>query len=285
MLEYLIYGIILGSMYAVVASGLSLIWGVMKLLNFAHGEFYMIGAYIFFFLVTLFNINPFLALILSMLATFLVGSLTVCLIFLPLINRPGWLSSHIIATIGLMIFLQNFALIFWGERYRNTPYFVEGNLNLLGVEVSVQRILIVVLCLAMLLFIYVFLRKTKTGIAIRALAQDKDVAQLMGVSVTKMYILTFGISSALAAGAGAILSPIFAIFPTMGAIPLLKAFVICVLGGLGNFEGAVIASFILGILESIGILIIGAEWKDIISFAILILILTIRPSGLFAKPM
>jgi branched-chain amino acid transport system permease protein len=281
---YLVYGIILGSMYAVVAGGLSLIWGTMKMLNFAHGEFYMIGAYTFFFLITLYNLNPFISLIISMIATFIIGMCVARLTIIPLIDKPGWMSSHIIATIGLMIFFQNFALVFWGERYRKPPYFIEGNIDIAGIPIAIQRLLILGVCLSMLAFLYIFIRKTKLGIAFRALAQDRETAQLMGVSVNKIYLLAFGISVSLAAGAGAVLSPIFAIFPTMGAIPLLKAFVVCVLGGLGNFEGAVIASFILGIIESLTTMFIGAEWKDVIAFIILIVTLTVRPSGLFARP-
>jgi branched-chain amino acid transport system permease protein len=281
---YLVYGIILGSMYAVVASGLSLIWGTMKMLNFAHGEFYMIGAYIFFFLTTLYELNSFISLVVSMVATFIIGMCIARLTVIPLIDKPGWISSHIVVTIGLMVFFQHFALIFLGERYKKPPYFIEGNIDIASIPIAIQRLIILGVCLLMLASLYIFIRKTKLGIALRALAQDREVAQLMGVSVNRMYLLAFSISVSLAAGAGAVLSPIFMIFPTMGAVPLLKAFVVCVLGGLGNFEGAVIASFTLGVIESLTTMFIGAEWKDVIAFIVLIATLTVRPSGLFARP-
>jgi len=282
--QYLIYGIVLGSMYAVVASGLSLIWGTMKMLNFAHGEFYMIGAYVFFFLTVLYGLNPFISLIISMIVTFIIGICVARLTVIPLIDKPGWISSHIVVTIGLMIFFQHFALIFWGERYKKPPYFIEGNINISGIPIAIQRLIILGVCLLMLLFLYIFIRKTKLGMALRALAQDREIAQLMGINVNKMYLIAFSISVSLAAGAGAVLSPIFMIFPAMGAIPLLKAFAVCVLGGLGNFEGAVIASFMLGIMEALTTMFIGAEWKDVVAFIVLIVTLTVRPSGLFARP-
>jgi branched-chain amino acid transport system permease protein len=280
-IEQLLNGLVLGCMYAAVASGLTLIWGTMKMLNFAHGEFYMLGGYVLYFALTAFGIPPILSLLLAVVIVFILGVLTEKAAIHPLLDRPGWELSPIVVTIGISIFLQNLALKIWGERFKNIPYFLSGTLDLFGIRMAYQRMLIFVVTAGVMLGFWVFIKKAKFGIGLRATAQDRDAATLMGVNTKRIYTITFGMSCAMAALAAALLAPIFSINPWMGNAALLKGFITVVLGGLGSFEGAILGGVILGTAESISVIVFSSEWKDVVAFAIFICVLIIRPSGLF----
>jgi branched-chain amino acid transport system permease protein len=279
--EQLINGLVLGSMYAIVASGLTLIWGTMKMLNFAHGELYMLGGYVLYFTLMVFGMHPFWAVFLAMLVVFFVGVLIERALIHPLLDKPGWDVSPLVVTLGISIFLQNFALKVWGERFKNVPYFIEGTMEAAGFRIAYQRILILLVAAAVMFGFWMYVKKSRFGIALRATAQDRESATILGINSHRIYMLTFGISSALAALAATMLAPLFLINPWMGIPPQLKAFIVVVLGGLGSFEGAILGGFLLGTIESLAIVFLSSEWKDVVSFVVLILILIIRPSGFF----
>jgi branched-chain amino acid transport system permease protein len=279
--EQLINGLVLGSMYAIVASGLTLIWGTMKMLNFAHGELYMLGGYVLYFTLMVFGMHPFWAVFLALLVVFLVGVLMERLLIHPLLDKPGWDVTPLVVTLGISIFLQNFALKVWGERFKNVPYFIEGTMETAGFRIAYQRILILVVAATVMFGFWMYVKKSRFGIALRATAQDREAATILGINSHRIYMLTFGISSALAALAATMLAPLFLINPWMGIPPQLKAFIVVVLGGLGSFGGAILGGFLLGTIESLAIVFLSSEWKDVVSFLVLILILIIRPSGFF----
>lgn len=279
--EQLINGLILGAMYALVASGLSLIWGSLKMLNFAHGEFYMLGGYMVFMAFTIMGMHPLIALIFTMVSVFLMGAILQHLLIRPLVDKPGWDVSHIVITLGISIFLQNFAHRVWGENFQNVPYFFNGTSTIFGLGISHQRILILVVTVLVIFLLITFLKKSRAGWALRATAQDRDAATLYGVDVQKVYMWTMGLSAALAALSAAMLAPIYSVNPWMGNAVLTKGFIVCVLGGLGSLEGAILGGILLATAESLGVLFWSSEWKDVVSFALLIIVLWIRPSGLF----
>jgi branched-chain amino acid transport system permease protein len=279
--EQLMNGLVLGSMYAIVASGLTLIWGTMKMLNFAHGELYMVGGYVLYFAFTIFGVHPFVGIFLAMLIVFTLGLLMERSILHPLLDKPGWDVSPLVATLGVSIFLQNFALKVWGERFKSVPYFIEGTVELAGFRIAYQRILILAVAAGVMLGFWVYVKRSRFGIALRATAQDRDAATLLGINAHRVYMITFGVSSGLAALAATMLAPLFLINPWMGIPPLLKAFIVVVLGGLGSFEGAILGGILLGTIESLAIVFLSSEWKDVVSFMVLILVLFLKPSGFF----
>ena len=277
----LINGLVLGCMYAAVASGMTLIWGTMKILNFSHGEFYMIGGYVLYFGVTYLGLHPIFAILLSVASVYIAGILVEKIVIRPLLAKPEWEISTLVATVGISIFFQNIALKLFGERYKNVPYFLEGTFDILNIRIAYQRMFILIITTGVILGFWALLKKTKFGFGLRATAQDMDAATLVGINTKKIYTITFGLSCGLAAMAAALLGPIFSINPWMGNAALLKGFIAVVLGGLGSFGGAIIAGILLGIVESISVIIFSSEWKDIVAFCIFILVLIIKPSGLF----
>ena len=279
--DQILNGLVLGCMYASMASGLTLIWGTMKMLNFAHGEFYMVGGYVLYFATTAFGISPLLGLALAVGIVFALGMLLEKGIIEPLLNKPGWELSPIVATVGASIAIQNGALKFFGERFKNLPYFVEGTLDIFGVRMAYQRVIIFSVTAVVMVGFWLFIKKARFGLGLRAVAQDRDAATLMGISFKRVYTINFGLSCGLAALAAALLAPIFSINPWMGLAALTKGFVAVVLGGLGSFGGAILSGMILGCAESIAVIVLSSEWKDVVAFAIFILVLTVKPSGLF----
>jgi len=280
-IEQMLNGLVLGSMYALVASGLTLIWGTMKMLNFAHGELYMIGGYVIYFALLLLGVNPFWGILLAVLIAFALGVLLERLILNPLLEKPGWDVSPIVATLGVSIFLQNFALKVWGERFKNVSYFIEGTMDFAGFRIAYQRILILVVAATVMVGFWMYVKRSRFGMALRATAQDREAATILGINFHRVYLLTFGISSALAALAATMLAPLFLVNPWMGIPLLLKAFIVVVLGGLGSFGGAILGGFLLGSIESLAIVFISSEWKDVAAFLVLIGFLVFKPAGFF----
>src|SRR5208282_3404839 len=259
LIAQIVNGIIVGSMYALFASGLTLIWGTMKMLNFAHGEFFMLAGYLVYFCYAVLDINPALSTVIAVVAVFLLGVVVERTIIHHLLSRPVWQFTTIIATLGTSIILQNLALHVWGPEFQNVPYFVEGMLNVFGIRIAYQRLLILGVSCASIVALWFFLKHTRLGLALRATAQDSDAAQLYGVNILSIYTFTFGLSAALAALAAAMLAPITAVNPYMGLSPLLKGFVVV----------------------SLGVLFSSTEWSDVISFTFLVLVIWVRPWGLF----
>ena len=280
-IEQLVNGLVLGCMYASIASGLTLIWGTMKMLNFAHGEFYMIGGYFVFFALNFLGILGFWCLVLSVIVVLLLGMLFEKSIIEPLLNKPGWELSPLVVTVGASIAIQNGALKLWGEHIKNLPYYIEGTIEILGVRLAYQRLLILFVTASVMLGFWIYTKKSRFGLGLRAVAQDRDAAILMGINYKSVYTFTFGISCGMAALAAALLAPIFSISPWMGHAALTKGFIAVVLGGLGSFEGAILAGVLLGTVESLAVIFLSSEWKDVVSFSLFIIMLTLKPSGLF----
>ncbi|HEY8368657.1 MAG TPA: branched-chain amino acid ABC transporter permease [Thermodesulfobacteriota bacterium] len=279
--EQLLNGLVLGAIYAIMASGLSLIWGSLKMLNFAHGEFYMLGGYGLYLLLLYTGLPLWVAVPICVAAVYLAGWLVERAFVQPLLDKPGWDVSPLIATLGISIVLQNLALRLLGERIQSLPYFIEGTLALGSVRIAWHRVLILLVSGLVIAAFVSILKKTRLGMALRATAQDRDAATLQGINVRGVYAMTFGVSAGLAALAGTMLAPIFSVSPWMGAALLGKAFVVCVLGGLGSLEGAIVGGVILGTVESLAVVLWSSEWKDVVSFIVLIGVLWIRPAGLF----
>jgi len=272
----------LGSIYALLSLGLTMIFGILDIVNFAQGELYMLGAYVGFFLIAVLHINFLLALVISMIVMGVFGILVERFSFRPLMGKPH--TSMILGTVGLSIFLMNGAILIFGAEPRRvgTPY-SDIFVNLGPFSLSMQRVLVFAVTAALIILLTLFIQKTKMGKAMRACAQDLTAARIVGIDTNRIAMLTCFIGSALAAAGGVLIAPLFLVSPVMGLKACLKAFVVVILGGLGNVPGAIVGGFIIGIAENLTAGFISSEVKDLIPFSILILILLVKPEGLFGK--
>jgi len=282
-IEQLINGLIIGSTYALIGSGIALIYGTMRVLNLAHGEFYMLGGYFVFYLAVSYGLTPWIAIPAAIAMAFVLGALVQRLTIHYLLGREGWMFSTIAATLGLSIFLQNAALLLFGEQFQSIPYYVTGVLELGPIRIPAQRILIFFVAMVTIAGMTYLLKYTRLGWAIRATSQDRDAAAVVGIPAERIYMITFGIAAALGAIAAAMLGPIYSINPWSGLPMLLKGFVVVILGGLGSFPGAIVGGLILGVVEAIGVQVTSSEWRDVISFGLMIAVIWWRPWGLFGK--
>ena len=280
-LQQIFNGVMLGSTYAIVALGLTLVFGILHIPNFAHGHLYMLGAYVSFFLMTLYGFGFWTALVSSMVILGLIGMLIERVVYRPLQDKPH--INSFISAIGALIILETSVIVFWGPQGRRIPNPYPDIIELLGITMSYQRLLVIVAAIAMIVLLQIFIKKTTPGTTIEAVAQNREGAMLVGINVNWVSSITFAISTATAAAAASLVAPIFMISPTMGALLGMKAFIIVILGGLGSIPGAILGGYILGILEAIGGGYLSAAYKDVYAFGALILILSIRPTGLFGK--
>jgi branched-chain amino acid transport system permease protein len=278
-LQLAINGLTLGGIYALIAIGLTLIFGVVRIINFAQGEFLMIGMFATFWIFSLLKIDPYIALFIFTPLLFLLGVGTERLIIKPILNAPP--IAQIFSTFGLSIVLQNGALMFWKSDYRSleTAY-SNVVINWAGLMINVPRLVAFLAAVGIVILLYLFLQKTYLGKAMNAVAQDRDAAQLMGVDINKIYMVAFGVGIGLEGLAGALIMPIYATYPTVGFTFGLIAFVVVVLGGLGNMIGAFLGGLIIGLVESFSGFYISPELNTAIYFLIFVLVLIIRPSGL-----
>ncbi|MBC8446048.1 MAG: branched-chain amino acid ABC transporter permease [Chloroflexi bacterium] len=283
--ELFVTGMLRGGIYALMAIGLALVFGVMNIAQFAHGEFYMVGAYGAFFAATVLGLSPLPAILFAAIASFLVGVLVERIAFLPLRRRSEeWVLNAFLLTVGLSFVLQNAALTIFGPTYRGTPEYWKGSVELTpGLNISVDRIASLLIAIVAISAMWVFLHRTQTGRAIRAVAQDERGATLVGISLTKIHALTFGLSTALAGLAGASLLPLTQAYPAVGFRPLVDSWFVVMLVGLGNVSGSIVGGFIVGMLETASYFFLGAGWQDVITLFVLILILLFKPSGLFGS--
>jgi len=279
--QQLFNGLTIGSVYALVALGLTLVYGILRIPNFAHGALYMMGGYITFMMMTKFGMNYWLSIFISMIIVGIIGILMERLVFNPLRNAPPVQDN--IAAIGILLFLEAFAQFVWGPDYQSLPSPYGKVVHLFGLTLTMQRILIVAAAVIVMILLYLFLKKTFTGATIMAMSQNREGANLVGVNTKKVAMLTFLISGALAAIASSLSAPINLVFPGMGELVILKAFVIIILGGMGSIPGAIVGGYILGFSESLGATYISNDYKDIIAFILLAIILTVKPTGLFSK--
>lgn len=281
-LQQVVNGIILGSVYALIAVGLSLIFGVCRIIQWAHGEVYMLGAYMGYMLFITLGIPYFISLILTIILTAILGMLIERFIFRPLKKFPSIMTN--LGAIGLSFFLLNFAILFISSEPWGFPVPQLERVIAIGpIDLTLQRIIVFVVALVLILGLSLFIKKTVTGRAMLAMAQDPEAASLMGIDVNRTSALSFAIGSGLAGAAGIIIAPIFLLYPQMSQIAVAKGFPIVVLGGLGSVEGAIVGAYILGLVESLMVGFISSTYKDVVGFVILILILYFKPDGLFGQ--
>ena len=280
-LQQVLNGLTLGGIYSLVALGLTLVYGILAIPNFAHGAFYMVGAFASLFLMTSLGLNYWLAMLGSAIVVAVVAMLAERLVFHPLRNSSEL--HPMIAAIGLLLFLEAGAQAIWGADFHRmaTPYM--GIVEFGGMTAPIQRLLIIVAAFALMLALHLFLKHTVMGSSIIAMAQNRDGASLMGIDATRVALLTFGISGILAAVAATLFAPINLVYPSMGQLVILKAFVITILGGMGSVPGAILGGVIIGLAESFGAFYLSPDYKDIIAFALLVLILSVRPQGIFNR--
>lgn len=279
--QVLVSGILMGCIYALVAVGLSLTWGVMDVINFAHGEFLMISMYSAFWMYTLFNTDPLFSLPLATALVFLISYLTYKLVIKKVVDAPGL--TALLATFGLSLVLRNTAQFLWSPNYRfiNNTMVTDQKLVLGDIIFGMPQVVASLGSIVMTLVILYFIGYTKTGRAIQATAIDKNTATIMGINSEKIYALTFGISGACVGVAGALMSTFFPIHPASGALYSVLAFVIVALGGFGNIKGALVGGLIIGLAEALGGFYLGTQFKYAIVFLIYLIVIQIKPKGLF----
>ncbi len=280
-LQHLVNGLVLGATYALLGIGLTLIFGIMRVVNFAHGELYALGAYMAFAVVTILKLNFFHALIIAGAVGFSFGAV----VEYVLLRRRNLASIDevMLIMIGAMIIMQNTELLIWGGVAKVVPSpFSQDPLVFGEVSVSPIRLFVLVTAVLLLLVFYFMIERSRLGMAMRATFQDRDAARIVGVNVSRIYTLTFALGSGMAAIAGALLSPIFVVSPTMGDLSSLKAFAIVILGGLGNLGGAAIGGFALALIEEFGAGYVSTAYRDALGFLVILFVMVFRPSGLFS---
>ena len=284
-LSYLFSGISLGSVYAIIALGYTMVYGISKMLNFAHGDVIMVGAYVCFFSVSRWNLPPVVGVLLAMVICTALGMIIERLAYKPL--RAAASLAVLITAIGVSYFLQNAAQLLWTSNPKVFPSITgDASVKLFGGELSVSYIAFgtVVACILIMIALTLFTSKTKMGKAMRACSEDKGAAQLMGINVNATISMTFAIGSALAAVAGVLLCSAYpTLMPTTGAMPGIKAFTAAVFGGIGSIPGAMLGGILLGIIEIFGKAYISTQLSDAIVFSVLIIVLLVRPTGLLGK--
>jgi branched-chain amino acid transport system permease protein len=279
--QELLNGLVVGSLYALVALGLALIYGTMQVPNFAHGHLYMLGAYVAFFGVTIAHIGYWPSMLMAIVVLALVGVLLERLVFRPLSNAPE--VNTIIAAVGVLFFLQTLAQVWFGGDYRVFPSPYDRVVHFAGLVATQQQLIIIVAAAVLMVALFWFLKRTLTGETIEAVAQNRAGAALVGIDTNRVSMMVFAISAGLAAAAATLIASISLISPSMGFTVILKAFAIIVLGGMGSVPGAIIGAYILAFAESFAGTYISSNYQDAIAFGVLVLILTFKPTGLFAK--
>lgn len=279
-IQALIDGVLMGGIYGLVAIGLTMIFGVMKIINFAHGAVLMMGMYASYWIFQYLHLNSYLSLPLTFIIMFAFGTAIQRITIRPIQNTPE--HNQLLVTLGLLLFLENVALLLWSPDFRSVDLPWLRDAVFAGPFVlDKPRLIAFVFAVAMSLALYLFLKNTPLGRAIRATSQDRDGASLVGVNVNRINSITFGLGSACAGVAGALIVPFFYTSPHAGGSFLLKSFVITVLGGLGNFIGALIGGLIIGIGEAVGGIYLPGTMKELVTYAIFIAVLFFRPTGLF----
>lgn len=283
MLQQLVNGLILGSVYALLALGYTMVYGIIKLINFAHGDIYMMGAFMGYFLINSLHLNFFLALILAMVGTAALGVLVEFLAYRPLRNSTR--IAALITAIGVSFFLEYVMVYFVGANTRSFPQVIETvRYNFGPISLTNIQLMILVISLILMVLLRVIVQKTKMGKAMRAVSVDSDAAQLMGINVNRTISFTFALGSALAGAAGVLIALYYnSLEPLMGMTPGLKSFVAAVLGGIGIIPGAALGGFVIGLLETFATAFGMSDFRDAIVYGILILILLVRPAGILGK--
>jgi branched-chain amino acid transport system permease protein len=282
LMQAIISGILVGGVYALIGIGLTIIFGVMRVINFAHGELMMVGMYMTYFLFTLAGIDPFVSIIITIPLMFVFGGILQKVFINRIIGTLP--QNQILLTIGLGLIMSNSVMLAFTSDYKIlTTSYSSSSVSIAGISVSEPLTISFLITAVITAALYWFLMKTDTGQAMRATSQDREAAQLMGINVQRMSILAFGLGASLAGTAGALISPTYYIFPQVGSAFTLNAFVIVVLGGMGSVIGATLGGIIIGVVESVGAVTISSDWKDVLVFVIFLLVLLVKPSGLMGK--
>lgn len=282
LLQHLLNAIMLGGTYALLGIGLTLIFGIMKVVNFTHGELYAFGAYCMYAIVSLLGVNFFIALVLAVALGVVLGAL----IELALLSRlrSADIDTTMLIMIGAWIAMQNLEQLAWTGVAQSVPNPFPVEPFILGpISTSWLRIFVLVVAIGLIAGTYLLINRTRLGMAMRATFQDRQTAALMGIRIDRVHTATFALGSGLAAAAGALLGPVFVVTPTMGDLAAAKAFAIVILGGLGSVVGATIGGFILAFAEEIGAGYISSGYRDAMGFLLIIMILLVRPTGIFAQ--
>ncbi|MEW6264820.1 MAG: branched-chain amino acid ABC transporter permease [Thermodesulfobacteriota bacterium] len=281
LLQQILNGLVIGAMYSVIGVGFTLIFGIMRILNFAYGEFYMLASYAAFVAYSELHLPLGVVLILTMAILFAVGVVTEVSLVKPVRERTvDWSVPVIMVTLGLQIVIQNLVLLIAGGTYKGVESYLSGSLDIGWVVISYERLLILGVSILLLVATWVLIQKTKLGLAMLAVSQNREGAVLSGINLPRVYALSFGLSTALVAVPGVMLMPLLYVYPTVGSVPIMKAFAVTLLGGMGSVEGAILGGFILGIAETLASAYISALMKEGVAFAFMILILIFYPSGI-----
>jgi branched-chain amino acid transport system permease protein len=280
--QAIVSGILIGGLYVLISIGLTLIFGVMRVINFAHGDLMMVAMYVTYWLFTLYGIDPYLSLLATIPILFVTGSVIQRFLIDRVLTGPQ--ESQLFLTLGVMLVVQNLALLFWKADYRaiNT-YYTGSVIRLGGVFISVPKLTSFFVAILLTAMLYIFLTRTRTGKAMRATAQNREVSSLMGVDVRRVYVIAFGIGTACVGAAGTLLSTFYYISPTVGTTFTLMAFLAVVLGGMGSFTGALFGGLIVGLAESLGAVYVATQYRELVTFVLFILILLVKPSGLLGR--
>jgi branched-chain amino acid transport system permease protein len=284
LIQTIVSGILVGGLYALIGLGMTLIFGVMRIINLAHGEFLMVGMYICFWLFRLLGVDPYVSILISIPFLFLLGIILQRYLILPIIkaNAPG--ENQILLTAGIGLILTNIALLLFSPNYYTVlTHYSNATVHLGRISVSLPLLWDFIISFGITGILYYFIMKTDIGASIRAVAQNSDAAQLMGINIDRITIITFGIGAALVGAAGSLFMPIYYVFPAIGEIFTLKAFIVVVLGGMGSAIGALVGGLTLGVVETLGAAYISMSLKDGLGFLVFVLVLIFKPSGLVGK--
>jgi branched-chain amino acid transport system permease protein len=280
--QLLISTVLLGGIYALIAVGLTLIFGIMRVVNFAHGEFLMLGMYLAFWSFTLWGVDPYFILVFAVPLFFAIGLGVYALVMRGVIHASH--NVQIFTTVGLSTALQNVALVLWTGDFRFVrPWESSVVVRILGAAFNLSQVIAFAVALLFTLALFAFMKWTHAGRVMRATAQDGEAATLMGINTDRVYRLAFAIGIACVGVAGVLVSPLYSVYPTAGLQFVLLAYVVVVLGGLGDMVGALLGALIVAGVEVIGSYVFGSAWKEVIYFVLFIAVLVFRPAGLFGQ--
>jgi branched-chain amino acid transport system permease protein len=279
-MQVVVSGILLGGIYSLISIGLTLIFGIVKVINFAHGEFLMIAMYLAFWSFTLLHLDPYLSVVLVVPAMFFLGVATQKIVINPILKAPD--AMQIFATVGVGLVLSNMALFLWKADYRTVRTAYQSiNYDIGPVVFSYPRLVTFIIAMAVSIGFFYFLKYTYAGKALRSVSQNREAALLMGINVKRIYLLAFGLGTACLGFAGCVLLPVYYVFPSVGTYFGITSFVVVVLGGMGDMKGAFIGGLLIGLVESISGTYVDPTLKEAIYFILFILVLLFRPNGLF----
>jgi branched-chain amino acid transport system permease protein len=282
LLQSIVNGILMGGVYSLVAVGLTLIFGVMKIINFAHGSLMMVGMFATYWLYVLLGVDPFLSILFSIPTLFVLGLLIQRFLIAQVMNAPEY--NQLLLTLGISLFIENLALFLWTPNFRtlDIPY-LRKTAMIAGVMITLPKVIAFFFVIALTAFLYYFLKRTDLGKAIRAASEEKEGSLTVGINLRRIYYVAFGIGAACVGAAGSITATFFYVNPHVGGIFVIPAFVIVVLGGMGNFIGALVGGLLIGLAESVAAAFLPGQVKQFVIYFIFILVLLFKPEGLFGR--